>query len=408
MGLGEMDSRRTGWLTRWVDCRLVPAGLLSCLAIAIAMALLRPIPHGHSYGLAVKVTAVVTLVWFVVRHQPGWIEQRWFLGLVMLGGVYLMIERPLTLPRHPEIVAVYQDVLAAVSRGENPYTCDCIVHYDEHGEHQYGGFNYPPAEIWPYWLARAVAGTFDWRVLATTLLLLQLLACFILYQTFAEFGFWRLTPYLSIVAFYELRTNVAQTLLILSLLVLVLTSKARAPRLWHRPALWLLFGLGLVTKFLVIPVFAAYVWHRLVKGGRKRLLSTLCDAGMPLVVSAACTIPFGLVAVFRETVLFNLLLHRRAPLTTFYPNVLSGPMTWLGITDAYSVVAVLALAFAVLAAPWMKLYSAMLCAAIVFLLVSPTPEPQYVPAIVILALASVLDGSSSQGSTLPTSVGWRH
>jgi len=115
---------------------------------------------------------------------------------------------------------------------------------------------------------------------------------------------------------------------------------------------------------------------------------------MPILVALVVMSPFGPVNVFRQTVLFNLVLSDRAPRTTFYPNVLSGVMTWVGAPGAYSVLAVLVLALGVLVAPWMRLLPAMLCGASVLLVVSPTPEPQYVPVIVYLAFAAVFERRS--------------
>jgi hypothetical protein len=83
-------------------------------------------------------------------------------------------------------------------------------------------------------------------------------------------------------------------------------------------------------------------------------------------------------------------LSERAKLTTFYPNVLSGTLSWLGAPAAFPVLAVLLLGAAVLFSRRLPLLPAMFFTACVFLLVSPTPEPQYVPVMLYLALCAHL------------------
>jgi hypothetical protein len=98
--------------------------------------------------------------------------------------------------------------------------------------------------------------------------------------------------------------------------------------------------------------------------------------------------PFGVMAVLKNTLLFNLILKDRAALTTFYPNIISGPFAWLGLQDLYSVAAVVVLGLAVLAAPRLGLFPAMLAAAYVFLIVAPTPEPQFLPVLLFLVVVA--------------------
>jgi hypothetical protein len=98
--------------------------------------------------------------------------------------------------------------------------------------------------------------------------------------------------------------------------------------------------------------------------------------------------PFGVAAVFRNTILFNLVLKERAILTTFYPNVLSGPLEWLGLGRVYPVAAVIILGLSILAAPKLRLFTAMLTAGTAFLLVAATPEPQFLPAVLFLVVTA--------------------
>lgn len=387
---GRGLSRGASSLRDWMDRRGVPVAFAASLAVTIAMAILRPIPHGHSYGLAIEVTAVLAVAWFVRRHRPHWVDSQLLLWPLFLLGLYFALERPLNLNPQSEIVTVYRDVFASLRDGRNPYDCACITHFDEYGEHKLGNFNYPPAEIWPYWLAAKLAGTWNWIVLAGSLCVLHLVACAVLFRTFPNARWWTLVAFFPVLVFFELRTNVAQTLLVVAVLVYVLEQRARAERPWHRPAIWVLFGIGLVAKFLIIPIFAAYIWNRVDLARPRTFVQAAIDTIVPVLVAVAMMASFGVGQVFRETVLFNLFLKTRAALTTFYPNVLSGPMTWIDTPGAYSVLAVLFLGASVLAAKWLRPLDAMLCSSTVFLLVSPTPEPQYIPVMIYLALAALL------------------
>jgi hypothetical protein len=111
--------------------------------------------------------------------------------------------------------------------------------------------------------------------------------------------------------------------------------------------------------------------------------------------------PFGIENVFRETVLFNLVLDTRAELTTYYPNVVSGLFYWLSLKHAFPLVAVLLLGISVIVAPLQRTFSAILTAAITFMFVATTPEPQYVPIILFLALAGSLPAGDLDGRQTP-------
>ena len=99
--------------------------------------------------------------------------------------------------------------------------------------------------------------------------------------------------------------------------------------------------------------------------------------------------PYGVAAVLKETILFNLVLKDRAVMTTFFPNVLSGPMTWAGLGDLYPVAALGLLVAAVLAASRLGLVPAMMAVTYTFLFVAATPEPQYLPVMLYLALFGI-------------------
>jgi hypothetical protein len=163
-------------------------------------------------------------------------------------------------------------------------------------------------------------------------------------------------------------------------------SGTEKPRAFNRYLVAVLFGLGLTTKFLIIPLMAAYYWHAFDSKDLRSIVRIGVDVSIALATAALVMAPFGVMNVFKNTILFNLVLKDRAALTTFYPNILSGPMAWFGLQALYPLAAVAILALSILAAPKLRLFSAMLTAAYVFLIVAATPEAQFLPVLLFLAV----------------------
>jgi hypothetical protein len=271
----------------------------------------------------------------------------------------------------------------------------------EHDAVRFGAFNYPPAEIWPYWLVQQLLGTAGVGLLTGTWLALNLAAFAVLAVAARGSLGWRITAFLPFLVVWELQTNIATTMVVVAGIVAVHLAERRAQRPWHRPALWILMGFGLLTKFVVVPLYGVWWLSRAraamerARPARRRaavvsaLRGSALDLVAPLVVAVALGLPFGLGNVLRETVLFNLRLGRRDELTTFYPNVLSGVLEWTGVAWLYPVLAVAALAASALTALRLGLITSMFIVTIVFLLVSPTPEPQYTPVVLMLLVALI-------------------
>jgi hypothetical protein len=375
------------------------------LALSVALYVFRPISNGHQYQLAVRVTALLTLTWGICTFRARWLREPRFLGLMFALGLYCAVSRPLTIKKDSEIVAAYGSAFAALDAGKNPYDSGTIVHFDERGEHKLGNFNYPPAELVPYYAVAKLWGHWDHRVLTAVLLAVQALACALLWSTFRN-----MTPSLGsnvalafapLLICFELHTNVALTLLAVALVMHLIYRPVHAGRRRSEWAPMLTFGVALLTKFLIIPLFATYVLHRLPRRGWRswpawRACSvSLAGAAAALLLALALMLPFGIGNVLRETLLFNLVLSERAKLTTFYPNVLSGTLTWLGVPGTFPALAVLLLGAAILWSRRLPLAHALLFTGTAFLLVSPTPEPQYVPVMVYLALCAALQAGVS-------------
>jgi hypothetical protein len=362
---------------------------LSLLASLLLFAF-KPIDNGHQYQLGVRVTGLLALIWYVGTFRARWLRERWFLGLVFAAGLYVAIERPLTIRADSEIVAAYGSAFAALDAGQNPYTSRSVVHFDEHGQHELGNFNYPPAELVSYYGISKLVGRWDHRVLTGALLVLQVAACGLLYLTFPSAGAGTILAFSPLLICFELHTNVALTLLGVAVAMYLLCRPGRMAPPWRYAALMAWFGVALLTKFLVIPMFATYAVRRLSFRSWRAFAAGASGPGLALAVATLLMVPFGVGSVLRETLLFNLVLSERAKLTTFYPNVLSGTLSWVGAPWAFPVLAVLLLGGAVLWSRRLPLLPAMFFTACVFLLVSPTPEPQYVPVMLYLALCAQL------------------
>jgi hypothetical protein len=378
------------------------AVLGAALAVSATLWYVQPIASGRAYELAFETSLVLFLVWLAWSTAGRWSQSVRALGTVAAIGSVWSAAHVLDVDGDAEVVRVYRSLFSALDRNDNPYTCDCIPHVTEHGL-RLGNFNYPPGEIWPYRAASWIAGQWDVVVFVLTLLALGAAALALLWWANVPELRRSLVAFSPFVVFWELRTNVATTLVVVAAITAILLVGARDPRPWHRPALWALFGLGILTKFVVVPLFAVWWWSSTARRAtearavhdravRRRVWrASSVDLVAPLGTALLLCIPFGVVSIVRETVLFNLSLDRRDDVATFYPNVLSGPLTWAGLDGWYPVVAVALLGGVILAAPLLPQLTAMLVATTTFLLVAPTPEPQYVPVVVLLLVTALAD-----------------
>lgn len=378
---------------------VIGAALLGlALAVSILLWAVKPLRDAHSYGLGVQAGGILLLVWAGWWMRPTRLRLELALPAVALGGLAVGVARLRALDPHAEVVRTYHSLFGALARGADPYTCRCIVHVTPSGD-RLGDFNYPPGEIWPYQAVHAITGHWDAVVLASTVAALNALAFAIVLAVTPAGRRLRALALAPVVVLWELRTTIGVTMLATAAVVAVIILRDRAPRAWHRPAIWVLFGFGLVTKFAVMPLFATWwAWtavrrrHPPASGGRVRALAPLApDAAVPVALAALLCLPVAPADVVRSTLLFNVRLGERAELTTFYPNALSGLARWAGAQSLYPFVAVAVLAAAVLVATRLPLLDGMLMVTTVFLLASPTPEPQYVPLVALLLLAALAE-----------------
>jgi hypothetical protein len=381
--------------------KLVPFVLGACVTVSLVMWILKPVPHGHGYAYAVQLSVALLAIGSLYAAGARLMFKKGILIVVLLCGLGLGLTNLITTRPNPEIVRAYGTVFEALDSGKNPYTAGTIFHLNESHEPAFGNFNYPPLEIWPYYLAFRIAGRWNLAVLTITLLLIQALSCFILIRMFPRIRPVYLLPYLSVFLLGEVKTNPAMTLLLTALILWAVKRESERPRPIHRYLIAVLFGLGLLTKFMIIPLMAAYYWNQFNPKSLRSLVRIGVDVSIALATCVAFMMPFGVAAVVKNTVLFNLILKDRAVLTTFFPNVLSGLFSWVGLSGLYSAAAVAALGVSVLIAPRLGRFPAMLTAAFTFLLVAPTPEPQFVPLVLFLVIAARCMISEEEGQVMP-------
>jgi hypothetical protein len=374
--------------------------VVAAFVVAVALFAWRPV-EGRDYVLVLRSTTVLLVVWLAWATLGVGLLRRWVLVVFAATGVVWGAFRAAGIDAGAEIVRTYQSLFSALDRGINPYSCDCIVHLVEHDAVRFGAFNYPPAEIWPYRLVEQVSGAAGVGLLTGTWLALNVAAFVVLAVATRRSLGWRILAFFPFLVLWELQTNIATTMVVVAGIVAVQLAERRAPRAWHRPVLWVLMGVGLLTKFVVVPLFGVWWLFRVrtqmdrqVDASRRTavataLRSSLPDLLAPLAVALTLGLPFGVHNVLRETLLFNLRLGDRDELTTFYPNVLSGTLEWAGISWLYPVLAIAALGVSALAALRMDPITSMFIVTIVFLLVAPTPEPQYTPVVVMLLVALI-------------------
>jgi hypothetical protein len=369
----------------------VPGLLAACILTSVVMAVFKSVPHGYRYSYAVVLSLALGAIWLLSRARPDLVLGKAFLTAVFITGLFFMGSEGLLVrdkPR-PETVEYYESVFQALEAGQNPYTCGTIFHRTEFLKPVYGNFNYPPLEIYPYYLAYRLAGRWTSSVMAAVNIVLQSLACLVLLWTFPEVKRKYLLPFFPLFIFLEIHLDIALTLLVTALILFVIARDRENPRPAARYLIAALFGAGLMTKFLIMPLMAAYYGHQLDWKRPKSLGRVAVDASIALGVALLIMAPFGVAAVFRDTVAFNLILKDRAALTTFFPNVLSGPLSWAGLGGLYPFTAVIILAVSVLAAPRLRLFSALLAVPYTFLFVAPVPERQYIPVVLYIVIVGI-------------------
>ena len=374
----------------------LPAGLMICLFFSLFLFVARPLPAGHHYELALKLSLELLVVWLIYYLRPEFLNHKLILALILLAGLTLGFYQ-LTRPRpDPEIIKTYESVFKDLEEGRNPYLSGRIYHRNGNGQVVYQNFNYPPLELYPYWLFYRLFHVWDLQSLSLFLMFIQFLAALILVLTFRGSGHRYLLAFLPLLVFSEITTNPAMNMLLVSIFMALLYRQEKKPSTANRLLLALVIGLGLSAKFFFIPLAATYYFWQLKLRDFKSWLRVGGQALLALAVSWLLMLPFGPLNVIKSTIFYNLNLGERNTYTTFYPNILSSFFYLISQPQFYGPVAVLILFLVILFGPKLSLYTAFLLSGITFLLVAPTPEPQYFGTLLLLALASKILKISTQ------------
>lgn len=376
-----LPERAFAWLERWGAVTLLLAAFLTTLVLWI----FEPIPHGHSYHLGVKVSFLMLLLWFLAIRGRAWFDARRLTYFVVFAlGIWIAADRLMNIQRDSELLHTYETLFQTLDAGQDPYQGDHIYHRAEYDAIRYGNFNYPPLEIWPYRLAATLSGQWNADVFTVSVVCIQALVLLLLFLSLPEVAWWKKLAFAPLILFFEIRTNVAMSFLFVALALFVLSRKQAAP--WQRPALWLICGLGLLTKFILIPLTAALLYSGFRFGKWRQWRDRLLDGAMIALVAVLACWPFNFAEVWQETIVFNLNMKTRGALTTFYPNVFSGLLSWLDLSALFPLVAVGVLGLTILHLRRLDRLSAAFAAMIAFMLLSTTPEPQYIPVLIYTAL----------------------
>ncbi|MDY0231416.1 MAG: hypothetical protein RBR88_02920 [Candidatus Saccharicenans sp.] len=362
--------------------------LLACLIFALVLFLTRPIAHGYRYDLVLKLTIELLLVWLIFSSDPGWLSKRGIIIVILIAGLALAFYQLSTINPEAEVIESYNTVFKDLEEGRNPYTSGRIYHRDESGQVVYQNFNYFPLELYPYWFFYRVFKVWNMQALSLLLISLQFLAVLIMVLTFRKIKKSYFLVFLPLIVFSEIKTTAAMTMLMLAIFVALLFAQERTPSTPKRLLLAVVIGLGLLTKFLFIPIAAVYYLQRLDFRSWKNFFQVFSEGLVSIAVALSLMVPFGLSNVIKSTILFNLNLGERNLYTTFYPNILSGVFYLIKLPELYPVAAVVIMIAVVLAVVGLPIFTGIMISIITFLLVSPTPEPQYFGTVLLLALAA--------------------
>ncbi|KXA94421.1 hypothetical protein AKJ65_04475, partial [candidate division MSBL1 archaeon SCGC-AAA259E19] len=254
------------------------------------------------------------------------------------------------------------------------------------GEVVFGNFNNLPLTIPFYWITHFLTAHWAIEYLILTNLLVRLLVCFVFMKTTPKLSQIQRLPFYLVFLFWGGEYPITTTFLIVALLMYFFTrgisSLRRISTIGFLP---LLFGLGLLTKFFVIPIFFAFYYYLFFHLGKKR------ETGIHLLligsIALLMLVPFGLGNVIDSTILFNLNLGQRAVYATFYPNVFSGLLKWIGLESVYGVLAAGGFLFSVGFFDG-DYFKKMIYVCFSFMILMPTPEPQFLPILFYIVVVS--------------------
>jgi hypothetical protein len=362
------------------------------MLFASYLLIFKPIPDGQNYGTVFKCVGFLILLILLKYFYSKLINNRIFLLLVFITGSIVAVANIKAINNDAEIIKVYESVFKIMEEGKNPYVVKEIYHRDANDNGVYGTFNYPPLEIFPFFFAYKLTGTWNSIVLTTTMIFMHCIAFVILLMSFPKIYYKKIIAFFPFLVFLNVFTNVFLTFILVALIIkeMVNNDLLNIGNKKHRLYMCVLFGLGLNVKFFIIPLMGAYYWNMIdYNNFKKTFFPIVFDIGVIIIVACLIMMPFGIWNVIKSTLLFNLILEDRAELTTYFPNVLSGIFYLTNTKIFYPFIAVLMLGTSILLTPFLKPFNALIVVCYTFLLVIPTPELQYIPVMLHIILAAI-------------------
>ena len=180
------------------------AVVVAAFVVAVALFAWRP-GDGRDYVLVLRSTAILLVAWLGWAMLGAGLLRRPVLAAVAAIGVVWGAFRAAGIDAGAEIVRTYQSLFAALDRGINPYSCDCIVHLVENDAVRFGAFNYPPAEIWPYRLVEQLSGAAGVGLLTGTWLAVNVAAFAVLAMATRRSLGWRILAFFPFLVLWELQ-----------------------------------------------------------------------------------------------------------------------------------------------------------------------------------------------------------
>ncbi|MCH8906733.1 MAG: hypothetical protein IH840_06560 [Candidatus Heimdallarchaeota archaeon] len=374
---------------KWVEMAILI--ILICFAIFVLFA--KPIPGAVYSPLGILVLLTVAWVYYNLMYLSGHDFLRnnylriWFLFLFLCQIIHLSV-----ISWNTELVLVYQTLFDALDNGLNPYQEAVIYHRLPDGSGVLVPFNYPPGEILVYWIPYQIFGHWNYGLILLINFVIQLTAILIIQKQTPEIGLKQKLPFFVLLTILNLNHSASTIFLTMTLAGLLLLDQQALDKSYKRRILLILiFTIGLLSKFYMIPLVAVYYWHNVID---QRQLKYLVDAVVNLFLVVILLIPFGIVAVFESTILFNLDLDLRQESTSYYPNLLSIMIYLLKLKSLYLIIVVGTMFGSLMVTRRMELLKRITLILCLSLLIFPTPEDQFFGSLIAFLFLTKVGGAT--------------
>lgn len=348
----------------------------------------KPINNAVYSSLSLVVLISVIWVYWAVRHITvdnffkSNYTQIWLLFLVVRAVGMLIF-----LDWDAELVHVYESLFDTMESGNNPYKDPTIYHRLIDGSVIYGYFNYPPGEIIFYWITYKIFNDWNYGLIIITNLTINIIILIVLAYKTQDISWRAKLPYFLTLLVINLHNSASTIFLSIIMAALIILNNPPKPSKLQRLLLIVSFAFGLISKFYMIPFVGVYFWYKIIDCKNREYI---IDALLTITFTIIALVPFGIMAVFDNTVIFNLNLDTRQEFTTYYPNILSFVFYYFNIKLFYSISAIILLLFSLIITRKMEILERITIILALSLLVFPTPEDQYLGSLIgILFLSKV-------------------